>query len=294
MIDKPGVYKISNEEYHGNPAKQPCLSRGVIGNLIYKSPAFAWFDDPVLNPSYQPEERVEKFDIGNVGHALFLEGIEKAVVIDAPDWRKKDAQEKRDAARFDGKIPLLPDQWQRVQAMVSAAERQLLSCKEMKELGITNIREDGDVELTYVWKENGIWLKARLDWIKKTRDVIFDYKTTGQSANPVDVVRTIISSRLDIQGTFYPRAVKAVEGIEPRMFFMFQETFPPYLCSFVELPDMYVDMGKQKVENGIFLWRECMESNNWFGYPQKVVKVEAARWALNDWEFRNSTIGVDE
>jgi len=109
----------------------------------------------------------------------------------------------------------------------------------------------------------------------------------------MDVGRIIISTGLDIQDSFYRRAVKAVEGAEPRFIFIFQETEPPYCCSFVELPDMVRTMGSQKAENGILLWRECMNTGKWPSYPNKVVAVETPRWAVSDWEYRNERLGIE-
>ena len=291
MIVAPGVYKIPAEEYHQDPCTQAALSNSIIKKLLFHSPRKAWYEHPKLNPNFKAKEAKETFDVGSVSHDLLLEGLGVCTIVDAEDWRSKAAQETRKIARLESKIPLLKHQYERATAMKKAAEEQIYGCKE---LNVSNLKTDGDAELSYIWQEDGIWLKARLDWIKKDRSLILDYKTTGTSANPFDLPRHIISLGYDIQDPFYKRAVKTVDKVDARFVFIFQETEEPYDCSFIELPELLTDMGKQKVENGIFLWRECMTSGNWFGYPNKVVKVEAPRWAINDWQYRSEQIGIEE
>jgi len=289
MIDKQGAYKISTKEYHTD--EKPFLSRSTIKDLLYKSPAHAWFNHPALNPNFKPDYGDGKFDIGTVAHDLLLEGLDQCAIIDAEDWRTKAAKEARESARLEGKTPLLKHQYDEAIIISKAAEKQIYGCKE---LNITNLKTDGEAELTYIWQEENLWLKVRPDWISKDRNLILDYKTTGQSANPFDLPRHIISMQYDIQDVLYQRGVKVIEKTEPRFVFIFQEISEPYLCSFIELPETLLDMGRQKVENGICLWKECTTTGNWFGYPKKVIKIEFPRWAENDWQNRNIKIGVEE
>jgi hypothetical protein len=48
---------------------------------------------------------------------------------------------------------------------------------------------------------------------------------------------------------------------------------------------MYADMGNQKVERGIKVWRECLKSGVWPGYPQTIYTVEPMPWNLASWEI---------
>jgi hypothetical protein len=45
---------------------------------------------------------------------MLLEGTDVCIAVDAPDWRTKAAKEQRDAIRQIGRIPLLIEQWDRV------------------------------------------------------------------------------------------------------------------------------------------------------------------------------------
>ncbi len=283
LIKEPGIYNISMEDYQGDPSIEPSLSRSVIKDLIYRSPAHAWFNHPRLNPDFQKDEGEKKFDVGQVAHSLFLEGLDSAVLVDGDDWRKKEAREARDKARAEGKIPLLVDQYEKVKKMVKTARQAIFDCDELK---IGSLNQQGDSDLSYLWKEDGTWVRIRPDWISEDRKIILDYKTTLASGNPEDVSRLILNMGYDIQAALYARGVKAIDGIDPKFIFIFQEVEEPYLCSFVGLPPDFMELGKSKCDYGIFLWRECMSTNQWPGYPQRVCWVDRPEWASLAWDRR--------
>jgi hypothetical protein len=191
MIDKPGSYKIRMEEYQNDPCEIPSLSRSTIQDLIYRSPAHAWFNHPRLNPNFKPEEGEKKFDIGQVAHSLLLEGLDNAAVIEADDWRTKAAKEQRDKARSEGKVPLLLHQFEEVGKMVTAADRQIIACKELG-IGIISLESENS-ETSCIWQEEETWFRIRPDWISKDHKLIVDYKTTGISVNPSELARHIVN-----------------------------------------------------------------------------------------------------
>ena len=289
MINSPGVYNISLEEYHADPSEISSLSRSTIKDLLFRSPGHAWFNHPRLNPNFQKDRGEKKFDIGQSTHSLLLEGLDNAVVIEADDWRTKAAKEARDKARGEGKIPLLLHQYEEAKGMVESAHRQILACKE---LGIADLQLDGDSEMSYIWQEEETWLRVRPDWVSKDHKLILDYKTTGISVNPSEIGRHIINMAYDVQDSLYSRGVKSIHGVDPKFIFIFQETEEPYFCSFIGLPPDFLEMGKQKVEYGIFLWQECMSRNEWPAYPNQVCWVDLPIWASLAWEKRATDIEV--
>lgn len=282
-----GVHVIPSETYHADPCPVPSLSRSVIKSLLFQSPAHVKEGHPRLNPAYQSEDD-GKFDMGTACHALLLEGVDNIAVIEADSWRGKAAQEARNEAYLQGKTPLLLHQYDAALMMVKSAERQIAACPELK---IKNLREEGDPELTYIWKEEETYLRVRPDWISKDRTLILDYKTTAASANPEEWGKTGLGSACDIQEALYKRGVKAIEGKEPKFIFVVQENYPPYLCSFIGLPPEFSNLGESKVIYGIYLWRKAMESGEWPGYPNRVAWIDPPAWALASWEQRAQNIG---
>ena len=274
---KTGRLVLTEEEYHSDPSEIPSLSRGVIKDLVMSCPLKAWFNHPKLNPDYKPKVK-EAFDLGHAAHALFLQGLDHAWVVDAPDWRKAEAKEARDRARECGKYPLLAEQYQNVKAMADKAHEELWNY-----LGVAI--PDGDAEVSYLWNEGPTWMRARLDWIKRGH-FILDYKTTGTSSNPDEYSNIAGNTGLDIQDAFYTRSVHHVDGEDLPMIFMVQECSPPFICSFIQLDSMFKEMGESKVQKGIKIWERCMKTGIWPGYTNKVETIEAKPWALASWEQR--------
>ena len=74
------------------------------------------------NPLYEPEAKTE-FDIGVAAHLAVLEPerqARKIVPIEAGDYRTTKAREAREAARAEGKVPLLPYQLDIVRAITGS------------------------------------------------------------------------------------------------------------------------------------------------------------------------------
>lgn len=294
MIKDPGVYALPEAEYHADPAPVPSLSSSLCKTLLYRSPLHAWMEHPRLNPNFVPTERAE-FDLGTAAHALFLEGRSAGIeVIDPKDypgkkggipdgWTNDAIREARDKARAAGKVPMLPHQYEKVVEMVDAAKLAWAANEDLA--GIPFL--DGKAEQSIFWREGATWLRARPDWLSNDRKLIVDYKTTAASASPEDWVRTMLGCGYDIQAPFYLRGNRATGGDERAKFvFLVQETEPPYACSWIGMPPSFIAMGDAKVEHAIALWRLCMESDRWPGYPTRICWMDAPSWAESRWAER--------
>lgn len=274
-----GVHTIAATDYHGDPAPDPSLSAHIAQLLCERSAWHAWTAHPRLNPDYQTDE-AGKFDLGTAAHALLLQGEQIVHEVEAADWRTKDAQEVRAKARENGLIPLLTHQWEQVQQMVAAVREQLARL-EVDPAPLV----DGDPEQTLVWQEpNGVWCRARLDWLHTDGRAVDDLKTTGRSADPRQWARTTMwSIGADVQAAFYLRGLQAVRGEAAAFRFVVCETEPPYAVSMVAPSSAVLELATAKVEWAIERWAECVESDEWPGYPQEVAYAELPEWAHARW-----------
>ena len=282
-----GVLTIPESEYHADKiGDAPSLSASIAKVICNASALHAWNEHPRLNPDYKPKVS-DKFDIGTAAHALLLEGKSAVEVIEAPDWRSKGAQEARDLARSEGRLPLLHKNWDEVQAMVEAARRQI-DTLDVDPKPFT----DGKPEQTLVWEEDGVICRARLDWLRDDRATIDDLKTTRGSANPESWTRTLYSIGADIQAAFYLRGLFAVDasdgpevewGTVPVFRFVVQETFAPYALSVVELGSAALAIADRKVEYAIQTWKRCLAEDRWPGYADQVCVAELPPWEEARW-----------
>lgn len=301
MISEPGRYKISEQEYHADPCPSPSLSSGMIRVLVSDCPARAYHTHPKLGGD-QEDVSSSSQEMGTVCHGMLLEGIDKAVPIDPKNyagkkggipigWTNDAIREARDEVRLSGKIPLLLNDHNKACQIVEAARERLAS----SELRLTDLPSQGDSELSYIWQEeNGIYCRSRKDWISKDRKIILDCKFTGKPAHPEAFDRSVTAYGYDIQSAWYRRGAKAVDGEDPVFIFAVFETNPPYLGSLIGLDPAYDELGRQKVEEGIRLWSECLLLGEWKGYPNRVCYLSPKPYVIAGWNERQITTQLAE
>lgn len=281
---RPGLYPaMPMAEYLADPCPEPSLSASTIRLLCASSPWHAWTAHPKLNPDYQAETS-GSFDLGTAFHAFLLEGRGAGdfVVVDAHDWRTKDAQAQRDAARPAGYTPLLRAQWDRILAMAAAVGPQLSNLEPPRPFS----EPGGKPEQTLIWQEDGLWCRARLDWLHDDHRMIEDLKTVGGTANPAAWSRTLFSMGYDIQEAWYRRGVKVVLGTEAEFRFVLVEVDAPHAVSAVGLAPDARALADTKIAYALRVWRECLGSGRWPGYPTATCYADVPPWEATAWGER--------
>lgn len=268
-ITAPGIYRMAASAYHADPCPEPSLSSSIAQLICNASPLHARECHPRLNPAAH-EDEAEHFDIGTAAHALLLEGASNIAIIEAKDYRTNAAKEARDLAYAAGKTPLLAARWADVQAMVAAARGQLKAHKD----GGAEMFLSGEPESTVIWREDDLWCRARLDWLRPERGprpawAIDDYKTTSQTANPDRWTRSLFFSGFDIQAAWYIRGIKAVTEREATFRFCVQETFKPYALAVIGLAPDALILATKKCLYALEQWAEARKRDKWKGYPSK-------------------------
>lgn len=279
-IKEPGIYDMPAEQYHADPCPEPSLSSHIAWTLIDRSPRHAWTDHPKLNPRHESEEKTA-FDKGSAAHALLLEGVNRMQIIHADSYRKKEAQEARDAARAAGKHPVLAADYALILEMKMEAERAISECSDLSGIML----KDGKPERTFIWQERGIWLRCRPDWIADSLALMLDYKTTT-SAEPGYFGRQISRMGYHFQAAFYRRGVKAVTGRDVPFILLAQEIDPPQSASFHGCAPTLMQIAEDRVEAAIDLWARCLKADRWPTYSSRVHYHEAAGWQMMEHEER--------
>lgn len=288
------IYQMGSDAYHADPADTPSLSASIGKILIGKSPYHAWLAHPKLNPDYA-EKHDDKFDLGTAAHDLILEGgTPRICVIDPQEYRSKPTKadpegsipkgwtnnairEARDLARSNGLTPILPWDNAIIRNMKEAAMKFVAGSE------IVGIFDDGKPEQTLVWKDSGVWCRARLDWLTTDRRVILDYKSSA-SAEPGWFSRQIASMSYDFQAAFYLRGLKACGHPDAKFVFLAQEVDPPHACSLHGIAPSMFAIAETRVQMAIDLWRECLTSGKWPAYDNRVHWAEATAWQMQQHE----------
>ena len=285
------IVDIPEDAYHRDDIyARPSLSKSVIQILLTKSPAHAWAAHP-KNPDCIPRADEKKFDAGTAAHNLFLEGRDDSIVIvDADAFRTNAAKAARDEAYAAGKTPLLTKDYAGVQAMAAAIRPQLDLIRADPPLFT-----DGRPEQTLVWEEDGVVCKARLDWLRDDYLAIDDLKTTTASAAPEAWPKTMLGFGGDLQMAMYLRGARAVLGITPEFRFVAVESSPPYALTPFSLAPDALAQADERIEYAIRMWRRCLASGDWPGYPRRVCYIQSPAWAENQWaerEYRDSGVAA--
>lgn len=288
-ITEPGLYVMGEDQYHADPCAEPSLSCSLAKKCLPMGSGTGtarhmWHNHPRLNPDYEAQDS-NRFDLGSVFHTIILGKGDEISVIDAKDWRTKDAQARRDQAIADGNQPVLKEQMERAEAMVRAAMPQIA------------LREDlaaamaaGRPERVLAWKEQTeageIWCRLKLDWLPDEGEAFPDWKSTGASAGPDEYGRTYFDIGADLQDAFYRRGIRKVLDRRARIVFPVIETSAPHCMMMHSTAPASLAMADRKVAYAIRLFGLCLHENAWPGFPIETAAQEAPSWIESKWTDR--------
>lgn len=279
MIAAPGVYTMSMEAYQADPCPTPSISSGLLHTMETKSDAHAYHFHPRLGKGQR--EETDTLNYGAACHDMLLEGSGKLVVIDAKDWRTKAAQEARDAAKAEGKLPVLTHQAAKLQTMYQRAGEAILAATDFDPQDWLA----GASEQTLCWQEGGVWHRARVDRLSPDRRVLFDYKSTKGSANPAAWQRQVWGLGYDLQAVHYLAGNAATGGaVTAAWVWLVQECAEPFACSWVSPSPQTLEYARARRARLIARWRECLATGEWAGYPQKIAYIDPPAYAVAAWE----------
>jgi PDDEXK-like domain of unknown function (DUF3799) len=260
-----GVYDGMPEHvYHGDPVPGGSLSSSGARKLLPPSCPARFRHDLDHPPLSTPN-----MERGTAAHRLVLGTGAEITEVDAPDWRTKAAQEKRDKARADGKVPLLAAEYRKVRDMAAALRAHPLASALFNP-------DSGRAEQSLFWQDalTGIWRRARLDWMPdadaRERLIAVDYKTTT-SADPDGIAKSVYTFGYYMQAPWYLDGLQALGLAEdPAFVFVFQETAPPYLVNAIQLDWLALRTGYDRNRRAIERYRDCMNSGIWPGYTPDI------------------------
>jgi hypothetical protein len=275
IIDEPGLYDgLTDEVYHGDPVPEGSLSSSGARRLL-----------PPSCPALFKHERdhgskaKRTFDVGHAAHKLVLGVGPDLVVVDAPDWRTKAAQQQRDEAYASGAVPVLAREFAEVRAMAEALKRH-----DLARALLDPTRGSGEQSAFWVDDETDVWRRARFDWLPDATGhlIVPDYKTAACSS-PAAFRRAAASFGYHQQASWYLDAVRALGLAETASFiFIVQEKSAPYLVSIIELDSQAMKLGAEENRRAIDIFARCMRSDTWPGYHEGVALIGLPPWAASD------------
>jgi hypothetical protein len=275
-----GVHQLDADEYHADPAARPSLNATVGRLLVNASPLHAWTASPRLNPNWQPKVS-STFDVGKAAHQAILGRGEPAVAY--PEnllgangaVSTKAAKDWAESMREAGKVPLKADVVDAIGAMTDRMAAKLA------EVDVT--LDPANSEVTAIAELDGVLCRCMVDNAPADKaKPLWDVKTTTD-ASPTAIMRSIMTYGYDFQAAHYLETWKAATGEERNFRFIFQEKEPPYEVCIVELGFDSLALARKKTARAREIWRNCITSDYWPGYPAGVHQIELPAWFHERW-----------
>lgn len=278
-ITKPGIYNLTEAEYHADPVAGGSLSSSGAKLLLPPNcPAI------FAHRKTHPAAPTDAMTFGSAAHREVLGVGADLVLIDAPNWRTNAAKEKRREALAAGNIPLLGHEYVDVQAM-AVALRHHPRAAELLAPG------SGVAEQTMVWKTGAVRRRALVDWLRPKE--IVDYKTC-QRADPDSIRKAIATYGYHQQGAWYTDGAQELGLCEnPPFFLIFQEKTSPYLVTVVRMDADTLASGRRANREAMDIYARCMETGHWPGYADEAGELEVSLpgWADRHDDSRAQRIG---
>lgn len=150
----------------------------------------------------------------------------------------------------------------------------------------------GVAELSCYWRdpETGVLCRCRPDFWRHDGTIV-DLKT-ARDASPDGFSSSINSWRYYAQAAFYLDGITAARvagGVDmpaPRAFvFVAVEKVAPYAVAVYHLDAQSVGIGRREYREDLATYAECLGSNVWPGYGDKIQSISLPEWRLRQDEF---------
>lgn len=268
-IDVPGVYDLTAEEYHGDPAPEPSLSSSGARLIMSECPAIYWHE------RNHPPPPSDAFVIGSAAHEWLLEGErwpQRHRVLPADhNGSTKDGKARVRAIADAGLRAVRHDDFEAIKAMKAALEAHEWAGAAF---------QNGRAETSAFWIDRrfGIWCRCRPDFMPSRGTIIPDYKTCT-SANPEHIRKDIARFGYHQQAAWYCDGIAALGLIErPTFLFVFQAKTPPYLVTCITLDEDTLEWGRMLNHKAKATFAECLRTGRWPGYADDIITLGLPGW----------------
>ena len=255
---KSGIVTESNSEYHGDLS---AISKSRLANMSVCPQYFKWCED-------NPQEPSNDLVLGSAFHKLLLEqkDFSKEFAILPMDIDRRTKVGKEMYAQFiqdnEGKDLISQSDFDMIWDMCES----VLSNKYASQL----LKGTHEQSMYFTDEFTGVQCKIRTDVYKVIGDrvIITDFKSC-KSAVAEDFIKDIIKYHYDLQAYMYRYGVSKTLGVPiENVSFVFVpvEKKAPYLMAMYEVSQDIFDRGEMLFRKYIGMYKECKDTNNWYGY----------------------------
>lgn len=280
---KRGVFTdIPETDYHQRPELSSTRARDLL-----KAPA-------IYQHNLKHKRHSAAFDVGTAAHSLIL-GVGAGVVVYPDEHLTASGAVSTKAAtvawaeeqRQAGYTPISPREYDDVMGMAESV---------LTHPTARRLLENGNPEVTVLADDpdTGVAMRARFDYLSADHTRAADLKTTRGSASPTEFTRSVAQYGYHIQEAWYTDALRFATGntTSPEMTFIVVEKNAPYLTAVHKLDSEYRAIGEHRAEQARRIYKHCMDTWEWPGYPTDTHTLEPPAWL--SYEFENELDGNGE
>ncbi len=193
------------------------------------------------------------------------------------DFRTKANREKRDAWLEEHKesITLTPGEYGAATAMCDSLRGDPFIGDLFSGRGIN------EVTLTWTDADTGLACKARIDRLTYYHryEAIIDLKT-ARDIDDYSLQKAIANYHYHIRMAWYVDALMLVKSTEFRVMLVWVLNKAPWVGRVTELDEDDLQEGRLQYRRLLKIHAECLEANEWPGYPQGVEPLGLPAWAF--------------
>lgn len=274
------VYGLEEAAYHRRPELSSTGARSLLPEYKGSPKKFQWAR------AHRRESRA--FDVGHAVHSKVL-GVGSEIVTYPPEHLTPSGNVSTKAAtmaweseqRANGLVPIGPADALHIDAMAEAVLAHPVARDYFEEATDREVSVFADVD--------GVPSRARFDAISPSaaaRVTAVDLKTT-EDATKAGFERSVAKWGYEVQQAHYEAVYEAATGgtIDEFVFVAIEKS-GPYEVAVHKLPEVWVDMGKEKAAQARRIYAECTETGVWPGYPEGVTYLDPPTWLMFDHETR--------
>lgn len=138
---------------------------------------------------------------------------------------------------------------------------------------------DGDAEVTVLAEIDDVPTKIRIDYYRPDLGMLIDVKTSDDAGLGA-FSRSIASYGYDIQAAFYLDTCRMLDLPAESFVFIVVENKAPYGVAVYEIDQTSIEIGREKYQRGLDIYRQCIAFDEWPGYPEEIQPISLPTWAL--------------
>jgi hypothetical protein len=272
------IKNLPNAEYHNHPA---IGSSGL--KLLQRSPLHYWAK--YLDPDREREEPTPAMKLGTAWHCAIFEPdqfTERYVQVpEGLDRRTKEGKALWAELEASGLEPLSASTWEQLRRMREASRSNPIS-RVLFGDGVSAVCE---ASMFWVDSDTGANCKMRPDFMVAPCEMfphglIADGKTC-LDASPEGFAKFVWNYDAHLQSAWYCDGFQKVHGTSqpPTFIWLAQEKDAPFASAYYSASEDLLAYGRKTYKSLLEIYKNCVASNTWPGYPSEVKPLTLPTWA---------------